>query len=227
MVLFALVSSLRRSPRATSVAGRCRVPFLDLTAGYEGPLEVGNPGVDYNGPLEVGNPGGDYDGPHEVGSWGSDYDGPLDVGSWGRDYRGPLEVGSWGRDYGGPGEGSLIALMDTSTLILAPPSGDIVNNSFLADNNVVMVEDVPVARFHKLFEMCYEPAPPGCVRRSVSQPLALHHMCMCMCMSHVHVHAHVTCACACTCHMCMCMHMSHVHAHVTCACACTCTALSS
>ena len=33
------------------------------------------------------------------------------------------------------------------------------------------VEDVSVAMFHKLFEECYKPAAPGCVRHSVSRPL--------------------------------------------------------
>ena len=95
------------------------------------------------------------------------------MGSWGEDYDGPHEAGSSGRDYGGPLEeekGSLNPLMDQSTLFLSSSLSslsvpDIENNSVLYDYSAIMAEDVPIARFHKLFEMCYKPAAPGCVRR--------------------------------------------------------------
>ena len=140
---------------------------------YAGPVDVGSWGGGYTGPLDVGSWGGDYTGPLDVGSWGGDYTGPLDVGSWGEDYDGPHEAGSSGRDYGGPLEeekGSLNPLTDKYTLFLSGSLSslsvpDIENNSILYDYSAVMVEDVPIARFHKLFEMCYTPAAPGCVRR--------------------------------------------------------------
>ena len=33
-------------------------------------------------------------------------------------------------------------------------------------HDAAKVEDVAVVDFHKLFEECYKPAAPGCVRRS-------------------------------------------------------------
>ena len=79
-----------------------------------------------------------YPEPNEVGSGG-----PSGMGSSGNNYGGPVDVGSWGGDYTGP--------LDVG--------------SWGQDCDGAVMVAVPVAKFHKLFEMCYKPAAPGCVRR--------------------------------------------------------------
>lgn len=169
MDLLPLTLALRFNVQSfTGATGRGGEPVMLVGARYTEPNEEGS-----GGPSGVGSSGHNYAGPVDVGSWGGGYTGPLDVGSWGEDYDGPHEAGSSGRDYGGPLEeekGSLNPLTDKYTLFLSGSLSslsvpDIENNSILYDYSAVMVEDVPIARFHKLFEMCYTPAAPGCVRR--------------------------------------------------------------
>ena len=137
-------------------------------SGYDGPHDVVRRWGDYDGPHDVVRGWGGYAGPHDVvRGWGG-YDGPHDVvRGWGG-YDGPHD---WERAFSALRDSSSTsALRDSSTTFLDPLIESDSGNGVLTNYSAVLVEDVAVADFHKLFEECYKPAAPGCVRRS-AQPL--------------------------------------------------------
>ena len=89
-----------------------------------------------------------YAGPHEADAdWVTTYDGPHEAAAdWVTTYGGPREADAdWVTTYEGPRE----AGADWTT----------------------QYKGVPVSSFHTLFDRCYEPAAPDCVRRSGSRPV--------------------------------------------------------
>ena len=96
-----------------------------------------------------------YEGPHEADAdWSSPYEGPREADAdWTVPYEGPHNAaGVWSSP-------SVLSCMDPSL------------RSPLSDTDATMVDGVPVSSFHALFDRCYEPAAPGCVRRTGSRPV--------------------------------------------------------
>ena len=107
----------------------------------------------YNGPEEAV---AGYGGPHKADAdWARPYEGPREADAdWTVPYEGPHNAaGVWSS----PSVLSL-SLMDPSL------------RSPLSDTDATMVDGVPVSSFHALFDRCYEPAAPDCVRRSGLHP---------------------------------------------------------
>ena len=93
---------------------------------------------------------------HEADAdWENPYDGPREADAdWVTPYEPHNAAGVWSS----PSSLSL-SLMDPSTQYLCA----------LSDFDATMVDDMPLTSFHSLFGRCYEPAAPGCVRRSGSR----------------------------------------------------------
>ena len=98
-----------------------------------------------------------YEGPHEADAdWSSPYEGPREADAdWTVPYEGPHNAaGVWSSP-------SVLSCMDPSL------------RSPLSDTDATMVDGVPVSSFHALFDCCYKPAAPGCVRRSGLHPRSI------------------------------------------------------
>lgn len=122
---------------------------------YDGPDEVVTERV-YVGPREADEDWATkYEGPREADAdWATTYEGPREADAdWANRYEGPHEAaGVWSLP-------SVLSLMDASF------------GSPLSDFNATMVDGVSISSFHTLFDRCYEPAAPGCVRRCGSRPV--------------------------------------------------------
>ena len=110
-----------------------------------------------------------YNGPHEVvaeRAYGGPHEADVD---WAKPYEGPREADAdWVTPYEGPHNAAGV-WSSPSVLSLSPMDPSL--RSPLSVIDATMVDGVPVSSFHSLFGRCYEPAAPGCVRRSGSRPV--------------------------------------------------------
>ena len=111
-----------------------------------------------------------YNGTEEAEPWyAAWYGGPHEADAdWARPYEGPREADAdWTVPYEGPHNAAGVwSSPSVLSLSLMDPS----LRSPLSDTDATMVDGVPVSSFHALFGRCYEPAAPGCVRRSGLHP---------------------------------------------------------
>eukprot|EP00964_Phaeocystis_antarctica_P004030 scaffold2169_cov72-Phaeocystis_antarctica.AAC.2 len=103
-----------------------------------------------------------HDGPDEVVTERA-YVGPHDADAdWATTYEGPREADAdWATKYEGPHEAAAVWSSPSVLSLMDLP--------LRSDFNVTMVDGVPISSFHTLFDRRYEPAAPGCVRRSGSR----------------------------------------------------------
>ena len=121
----------------------------------------------YDGPDEVVTERA-YVGPHDADAdWATKYEGPHEADAdWATTYEGPREADAdWATQYEGPHEAAGLWSLPSVLWLIDLPLGP------LRDFNATMVDGVPISSFHTLFDRCYEPAAPGCVRRCGSRPV--------------------------------------------------------
>lgn len=114
---------------------------------------------EYFGPQEVVAERA-YEGPHEADAdWTTTYEGPREADAdWTNRYGGPREADAdWATQYKGP--------HNAAAVWSSPSVLSLMDLPLRSDFNATMVDGVPISSFHKLFDRCYEPATPGCVRR--------------------------------------------------------------